>query len=927
MTSRQKPLGKLSVVVDGDVTVDWHLAQREDRREQAICASSRGGGAALLGDLVEEVAKRLPKRRFSAVEVETPGQPQPNGPTDPGFHHRFALWRSFEEKEARKTQAWRVEKSLGTQRAADGEGRLKRSAGSASAQSDLVVLHDAGLGFRDDPRRWPAAIGTESERGPWVLLRMARPVAKGALWEALEPIAKRTIVIIHIDDLRLGAVHVTRELSWERTAQDLLWELLYNQQVNPLRQCAHVVVSFTTAGALVLSDGGDEKRRRCRLVFDPALMERMWNETHQGEMIGGVTALTASVARELMLPSRSGPDLIRGVQRGIAAMRTLDLEGYEEEKQDRGGDRVRYPTERIARALSSGPREFAEARVCDPARLRPPKGSQRKGQEWTILKDRHRKEREIQELATRIVEEGGKNALPNVPRGEFRKLTTFDRSEIEGLQSIRTLIRQYDKRERPSEPLSIAVFGPPGAGKSWSVNQVAKAVLGNRIEPITFNLSQFDDPRELIDAMYQVRDISIAGKLPLVLWDEFDSTRVAGGNRQKLGWLSHFLSPMADGKFQDGQLTHSIGRAVFVFAGGIFQRMEEFVEKSHQHKNAKAPDFVSRLSGYVNVSGPNPHDDDAKADPHYLIRRAVMVRSLLEQHWDAVFEEHDGVRKPNVDEGVLRALLFTKKYEHGARSLTSIITTSAVPERNHFERSDLPSESELGLYVDVRDFLDLVHFPPIEGELLEHLAEAVHKSHGVKDTSDGKPVPYADLPESVKQARRDEARELPKELAAIGFNVSTMSTERAADDLIDLRSTLEAAAVERAAADGADQAELEKAQAALDKMRRSWSEPDKFHEADASFHVALAGASGSEAMRLVMSGVRDAIAERLKEPVSGDGDSEGTLRRRAREHGNILRAVKRHEGERAERLIRAHLDRFRGERSLAETKSQRLHKA
>ena len=267
----------LSVIVDGDVTVDWHLAQGRDRREPSVCASNPGGGAALLGELVEEVAKRLPEGRSPEVHVEQPRQPRPKGPTDGRFHHRFALWKRYQEKESGKREkelkAWRVEQLLGTQRAVV-DGR-ERAAGHARGRADLVVLHDAGLGFRDDSGLWPPAIGGEDADGPWVLLRMARPVAEGELWQRLEPIAKRTIVVIHIDDLRLGAVHVTRELSWERTAQDLLWELLYNQQVNPLAQCAHVVVSFTTAGALVLSDGSDEKKRACKLVFDPALMERM----------------------------------------------------------------------------------------------------------------------------------------------------------------------------------------------------------------------------------------------------------------------------------------------------------------------------------------------------------------------------------------------------------------------------------------------------------------------------------------------------------------------------------------------------------------------------------------------------------------------------------------------------------------------------
>jgi len=241
-------------------------------------------------------------------------------------------------------------------------------------------------------------------------------------------------------------------------------------------------------------------------------------------------------------------------------------------------------------------------------------------------------------------------------------------------------------------------------------------VLPGLVKPITFNLSQFDDPRGLIDALHRVRDISLGGQLPLVLWDEFDTTRVPPGGAQELGWLPHFLSPMEDGEFQDGQLTHPIGRAVFVFTGGVFKRMDELARASQKFRDAKAPDFVSRLSGYVDVAGPNPRNPrnprnpkDAKPedDPYYLIRRAVALHSMLHQHWEDVFRGESGA--PSIDEGVLRAFLLTRKYKHGARSLGSIIATSAVPDQDHFGRSDLPSEAQLDIHVDARDFLDLVH--------------------------------------------------------------------------------------------------------------------------------------------------------------------------------------------------------------------------
>ena len=160
--------------------------------------------------------------------------------------------------------------------------------------------------------------------------------------------------------------------------------------------------------------------------------------------------------------------------------------------------------------------------------------------------------------------QGPELILRDVPWGQFGKLQTVDRQEIESYRSIRNLVTEYYRQKPLTRPLSIAVFGTPGSGKSFGVTEMAKALLPGQIETITFNLSQFDTPEALLSAFHQVRDISLGGMLPLVFWDEFD-TSLAG---TPLGWLRYFLSPMQDGRFQEGQISHPLGGAIFVFAGG-----------------------------------------------------------------------------------------------------------------------------------------------------------------------------------------------------------------------------------------------------------------------------------------------------------------------------------------------------------------------
>jgi len=891
-----------TVVVDGDVTLDWRLARGEDPAGPTVSASAEAGGAALLARLVGKVAEKLP------AAVHPPYEPEPDRLGEEGVPHRFTIWKRFPEG---RSHAWRVETRLGAQ-AAVGEPTGKRAADPERA--DLVVLHEADLGFRDREERWPRAIREPGAEPPWIVLRMSQPVAEGRLWRHLQKFGERMIVVIHIDDLRLGTLQITRGLSWERTAQDVLYELLYHPLASRLGKCAHVVVSFTTAGALVFSPQGSRGKPACRLVFDPGAMERMWNEDHPGGMVGGVTALTASIAREAMLNAAS-PDVVRGVQHGIAAMRDLDLNGYAEVPRAAGEVAVAYPVDRIAKALARRSRPFAESRVCDPSRSRTRLAEERnRRRAWTILEEHH--PGELEQLATRLVLSGHTQALPEVPKGEFGDLLSFDRHEIEGLQGIRLLIGQYANRKRPSAPLSIGVFGPPGSGKSWSVKQVAKAVLKKDVEPLSFNLSQFDDPHELIEALHQVRDVSLGGKLPLVLWDEFDMTRLAAGRPQELGWLAHFLSPMADGEFQEGQLTHPIGRAVFVFAGGRFEHMDEFAAAAGKHGAAKAPDFLSRLSGYVNVAGPNPRGS-ALEDRYYLVRRAGMIRSLLHRHWEEIFREADGPNRPEIDAGVLRALLLTREYRHGVRSLESIIVTSAVPGQGRFERSDLPAEPQLDLHVVARDFLDLVHLPAqLEGEGLENLAEEVYAYHCAERREAGgdgtKAAPFAKLGEAEKEAWRQQIREIPRELIESGCITRLVRSEEPLGDLVALRASLEAAAVERAARDGRPE-RLDEAVAAVAEMRGALSAPKEFHDADLRFHLALAAASGNETMRLLMRGLREPIAAHLLEGRSEDG--EVVLRKRLEEHEEILRAVEAHEAERAGAVVRRHLDEFFRERA------------
>lgn len=330
----------------------------------------------------------------------------------------------------------------------------------------------------------------------------------------------------------------------------------------------------------------------------------------------------------------------------------------------------------------------------------------------------------------------------------------------------------------------MAVFGPPGSGKSFGVEQVARSIESEPVQTLTFNLSQFDHPDELLGALHQVRDVGLSGRLPLVFWDEFD-TALEG---QALGWLRYFLAPMQDGAFQEGQISHPIGRSIFVFAGGTCASMEEFADSlatDEQRKAAKLPDFVSRLRGFLNVLGPNPptRKQDG-SDPYYMIRRAILIRSLLERQATHLFENVNGTKRLRIDNGVLRALLQISQYKHGVRSIKSIMTMSQLAGLRSFQRSSLPAESQLDLHVDGREFLSLVQSIVLTDDLTEQLAAAAHElwwegkqkadwRFGEEKSEEQKThpwlVPYVELPERAKEANRVTVRTIPQKLSLAGF--------------------------------------------------------------------------------------------------------------------------------------------------------------
>lgn len=804
------------VVVAGDATIDWNLGRipfppdpNVPGKRGTTATSFEPGGAALLGRLITEIAKDIEKPGGRPIEVRTVAEPERVRPGDGAMTHSYAVWSLHDRVEGSSgPRAWRISRPLGIEDIAPESVSPWHRVSDDPTTADLVVL-DAGLGSDPPETDWPRAI-TAPNATPYVILKMARAVGEAALWDHLvSHHAQRLIAVVRANDLRVAEAQISRELSWERSAQDLLWELIHNPEVKQLSRCAHLIVSFGTSGAMLLS----HQESAATLFFDPLVMEEEWTERHPGGMVGYTVCLTAAIAREIMRAGDAA-SIDRGVERGLGAMRNLHLNGADVD--DDALPRARFPAERIARSMSEEEEDqsavFATAPVPEPAM-----SSAVEERAWTILEAVFTDG--LEQVARRIVLEGPDRVVARVPVAKFGKLLTIDRNEIEGYRSVRSLISQYAQQFLQDRPLSIAVFGRPGSGKSFGIKQIALSLLPGRIESLTFNLSQFGDPGQLLDAFHQVRDVSLKGKLPLVFWDEFDAAREA----DELGWLKHFLAPMQDGEFQHDQITHHIGRAVFVFAGGTKETMLEFSAQfegpnSERLAKTKGRDFVSRLKGYVDVAGPNPIGDSVK-DPHYVIRRAILLRSMLESKTE-LFIPLRGTKELQIDGGLLRAFLRAEKYLHGARSMESVIAMSLLKGRSRFERSCLPSQDQLSIHV-TPDFLDIVRGLVIEGRMLKELAEAIHVAFCAAMLADGSTwmesddgyleehellrpfaghvrdpekaapslVPYDKLGKDVTEQNEDFARDIPNKVESIGFRIvlgREGDGDAFGDDVIDL---------------------------------------------------------------------------------------------------------------------------------------------
>lgn len=355
-------------------------------------------------------------------------------------------------------------------------------------------------------------------------------------------------------------------------------------------------------------------------------------------------------------------------------------------------------------------------------------------------------------VAEMIVYVGADWLYEHVPVCRFNKMATVDRDEIESYHTIKALLDDYILRYDASDegemvqPLSVAVFGPPGSGKSFGVKQIAASC--GRYKVFSLNVSQYKGPGELFEALDEALK-SAEDQIPLIFFDEFDS-ELEGTSR---GWLKYFLAPMQDGEYTLKGKINAIKGAVFVFAGGTASSFRGFLpqnpEETERFRKIKGMDFVSRLKGVLNIKGINPVNERDRA---HIIRRAMILRGQLERNIPGVFTHGDS--KANVSRALLSALLRVSIYRHGARSLEFILAMCRLSDVDRFTPSCLPLDEQLDIHLDVKDFQQKLTFEQVMGDMVEIYAKNAHENYRQKHLEEARKLGADE--ETLSKVREEE---------------------------------------------------------------------------------------------------------------------------------------------------------------------------
>ena len=102
------------------------------------------------------------------------------------------------------------------------------------------------------------------------------------------------------------------------------------------------------------------------------------------------------------------------------------------------------------------------------------------------------------------------------------------------------------------------MLAAPGAGKSHFIGRLAKAMEGERVQAVTFNMATMQSQDDMARPVDEVRNLKVSDHFPLLFLDEFDSNPDRYASLLPLLW---------DGELRVGHRDLKLGKAVIVLAG------------------------------------------------------------------------------------------------------------------------------------------------------------------------------------------------------------------------------------------------------------------------------------------------------------------------------------------------------------------------
>src|SRR5262249_33928569 len=106
--------------------------------------------------------------------------------------------------------------------------------------------------------------------------------------------------------------------------------------------------------------------------------------------------------------------------------------------------------------------------------------------------------------AREIVAKGLSVLVAGTEAWRFGDLWSFGTEEHRRLEIVRDRVTSYLGLADHKRPLCIAVFGPPGSGKSVGVKQIFNQLVAEKKASLGWtelNLTQFESPRDIARAL------------------------------------------------------------------------------------------------------------------------------------------------------------------------------------------------------------------------------------------------------------------------------------------------------------------------------------------------------------------------------------------------------------------------------------------